>query len=260
MVIAGEGPFVGEQAMDLIRLGDDGERIAPDRGLGIVGTKLPFDGWRELPQILPQLGAGRFKLAVWSEAGDIQQVDSASFDNLLEKLQELGVTPTGCLVGLPPDIAKRINGSSWLQLLKADRATWQPQLAYMVARHANHLDRWQIGADGDDTFVTQPGMRRVYQLIYKEFTELVQRPDLAMPWPAWYDLSGDLPATVALSVPPSVLPSQVPLYVGDLRGARKDQNLSLSLELLDRTRYGRDVQIRDFAQRVIFALSAGATR
>ena len=62
----------------------------------------------------------------------------------------------------------------------------------------------------------------------------MDKPDLAMPWPAWYDLDGELPATVALSVPPEVLPSQLPLYMQDIRG-HKGHNLSLSLQLLDAT-------------------------
>jgi hypothetical protein len=63
---------------------------------------------------------------------------------------------------------------------------------------------------------------------------------------------------VALSIPPEVLPSQIPLYIEDIRG-HEGHNLSLSLQLLDR-RYGRDVQIRDLAQRVTYALAGGATR
>ena len=102
-------------------------------------------------------------------------------------------------------------------------------------------------------------MRSVYDAVYGEFAQLVSKPDLAMPWPAWYELQGKLPATVALSVPSSVLPSQLPLYIQDLRNAQ-DHNLSLSIELLDAIRYGRDAQIRDLAQRVIYALSAGASR
>jgi hypothetical protein len=102
-------------------------------------------------------------------------------------------------------------------------------------------------------------MRKVYAQVYSEFSALMQNPDLAMPWPAWYDLEGELPATVALSVPPSVLPDQLPLYMQDIR-AHQGHNLSLSLELLDRQRYGRLVQIKDLAQRMVYALSAGATR
>jgi hypothetical protein len=259
LAMSSQGQFVGQRTIDLIRLADDVDHIAPDPRFGIDATSLPFEGWSELPQILPLLGAGRVKLAVWNEQGDIQQVDSNGFDRLLEHLQELGITPTGCLTGLPPDMAKRVNGNSWRTLVKADRALWQPQLAYMVARHANHLDRWQLGADGSDIFVAQPEMRGVYRAIYDEFRKLVQSPDLAMPWPAWYELSGDLPATVALSVPPEVLPNQIPLYMQDLRG-HEGHNLSIHLQRISQQRYGRLVQIRDFAQRFAYTLAADAQR
>jgi len=102
-------------------------------------------------------------------------------------------------------------------------------------------------------------MRQVYDQVYAQFAALVHDPDLAMPWPAWYELDGRLPATVALSVPPQVLPSQLPLYMQDLRG-QKGHNLSLTLQLLERRQYGRDVQIRDFAQRIVYALTADAKR
>jgi hypothetical protein len=197
------------------------------------------------------------------------------------RLQELRITPTGCLIDLPPAIAGKflarqrlaqaaqtfagaapagpVADSVWPQLLKANRADWQPQMAQLVARHANHLDRWQLGADGSDAFVTQRGMRDVYDTVYREFSALMHKPDLAMPWPAWYELDGRAPATVALSVPPSVLPAQVPLYMQDLRSADAS-NLSVTLAALDRRQYGRAVQIRDFAQRVVYALAAGAGR
>src|SRR5207302_1972080 len=102
-----------------------------------------------------------------------------------------------------------------------------------------------------DEFVAAPGMREVYDLIYKEFSTLVQKPDLAMPWPAWYDLSGQLPATVALSVPGSVLPSNLPLYIQDLR-KNEGHNLSITLAPLERDAYGRETQVRDFAERIVY--------
>ncbi len=115
------------------------------------------------------------------------------------------------------------------------------------------------GADADAAqFLEKPEMRQVYGLLYQEFAELMDKPDLAMPWPAWYDLAGTLPATVALSVPPEVLPWQLPLYMQDIRG-HEGHNLSLSLQLLDQ-KYGRDVRIRDLAQRVTYALAGGASR
>jgi hypothetical protein len=225
----------------------------------VIATHLPFDGWAELPDILPYLGTGRVKLAVWNGAADIQQSDSAAFDALLVRFQELGITPTACLLDLPPAVAQRVGGATWKHLLQAPPETWKPQLAYLVSRHANHLDRWQLGADGSDAFVANPDMRKVYDLLYGEFRTLVQHPDLAMPWPAWYELNGQLPATVALGVHPNVLPHQLPLYMQDI-SRHSGHNLSLALEVLPREKYGRDVQVRDLAQRVIYALAGGAER
>ena len=253
------GKEVGNKAMSLIRLPDNAAGFTPDPRFGVIATDLPFDGWSDLADLLPMLSAGRVKLALWSRLGDIQQYDGDSFDRLLTRLGELGIAPTACLVDLPPRISSRMQNGSWPALLKSDPALWQPDLSYLIARHASHLERWQLGADGSDAFVSTPQMRKAYGLVYQQFAELVHDPDLAMPWPAWYELEGELPATVALAVPTSVLPTQIPLYMQDI-SRHKGHNLSLSFELLDREKYGRLAQIRDVSQRVIYALSAGATR
>ena len=62
--------------------------------------------------------------------------------------------------------------------------------------------------------------------------------------------------TVAVA---TVLPSQLPLYMQDL-ATQEGHNLSITLQLLERRQYGREVQIRDFAQRVVYALAADAKR
>ena len=321
LAMTSRGVLVGEQSLDLIQLADDGpisglpgsapgtdpingssgstgltsrarvKGYFPDRRFGVIATDLPFEGWDELPDVLPFLSVGRVKLAVWSRHGDVQGYDAVHFDHLLERLGELGITPTACLVDLPPRIAEEISAlrqsqsltqglvsrpdvvedaaSRWVKLLDAPPDIWRPQLAYLISRHAQHLDRWQLGADGTEAFVTNPQMRDVYGLVYKEFEGLMNRPDLAMPWPGWYELDGQLPATVALSVPSSVLPSQLPLYIQDLNTgatsatqspAKSSPQLSINLELLDAQQYGRETQIRDFAQRVVYALAGGATR
>ena len=276
--MSSQGQFVGGQTLSLIHLadGDSTSRAAatrpsaaPDDRFGVIATDLPPEGWERLPEILPLLSAGRVKLALWSKAGDMGQMDPAKFDKLVERLESLGIRPTAVLADPPPTLAAKLEGGDWAGLLKAKPEDWQPQLAYLVSRHANHLDRWQLGADGSDAFATRPEMRQVYAQVYRQFESLVRKPDLAMPWPAWYELEanrapgsygpGDTPATVALSVPTNVLPSQVPLYVQDLRG-QKGRELSLNFQLLQREKYGREVQIRDLAERVIYALSAGASR
>ncbi len=259
LVMTSRGHFVGREEIQLVRLADDQTAYQPDPRFGVIATDLPIEGWSQLPDLLPILAAGRVKLAVWSACGDIEQVDPAAFDSLLEQLRRNNITLTSCLLALPPDIAHSVGGNQWTRILQAPPDAWRGELDYLVARHANHLDRWQLGDDRDAAeFVQDPQMRKVYDLLYAEFAKMVVKPDLAMPWPAWYDMNGNLPATVALSVPPDVLPSQIPLYIQDIRG-HEGHNLSLSLQLLDQ-RYGRQVQIRDLAQRVVFALAGGATR
>jgi len=254
------GQFVGRQDLQFVRLADDDDSpFAPDPRFGVIATDLPFEGWSQLPDLLPIMSAGRVKLSVWSWSDDVELADPVGFDTLLEELQKSGITLTACLTGIPPDIAKNIGGNDWNLLANAPADTWRGELSYLVSRHANHLDRWQFGADSDAAdFLQKSGMRKVYDLLYSEFAKVVVQPDLAMPWPAWYDLSGNLPATVALSISPDILPSQIPLYIQDLHG-HEGHNLSLSLETVD-DRYGREVQIRDLAQRVVYALAGGATR
>jgi hypothetical protein len=295
LLIASRAQQLGTRTLAFIQLADDAPPGRPDGRFGFVATDLSFDGWDELPKLLPLLSAGRVKLSLWGPAGDVQESGPAALDDLIAQLQSLGITPTACLLDLPPELAAKLRAaearakgpdagwdaapppaaagslassstasghpSDWPLLLKTDPSEWRPQLAYMIARHANHLDRWQLGDDDSDAFVTDPAMRKVYRLVYNEFARLVQNPpDLAMPWPAWYELQGELPATVALSVPPAVvLPSQIPLYTQEMHG-HEGHNLSLSIRPLERDRYGREEQIRDLAERVIYALSADVRR
>ena len=272
MAMSSQGQPLGSRSLNLVRLADDSPAGLPDERFGLIATDLPFESWSELPHILPYLGVGRVKLGVWSKTVDSERTDPAAFDAALTQLRELQIRPTACLLDLPPALIRKMDerqghggteartpGTSWLRILKANDADWHPALENLIARHSTHLDCWQLGPDGSDAFVTLPAMREVYGKVYGEFTSLIRQPDLAMPWPAWYELDGKLPATVALSVPSSILPTQLPLYIQDLRNT-EGHHLSLTLQLLDRERYGREVQLCDLAERVIYALSAGAER
>ncbi len=258
MQLISQGVVVADETIDLVRLADEGEPVDPDQRFGVIATNLPMSGWGELPTLLPYLGVARVKLAVWDKDGDVES-QPLKFAILLEALRELRIVPTACLAAPSPKVAASIGGPTWPSLLKAPADAWQPQLSYLVSRHAGYLDRWQFGLDDQATdFVNNPDMRRSYQAVYQQFTHLVDKPDLAMPWPAFFEPEGEWPATVAMSVPSEVLPAQVPLYIQDIR-SRDGHELSLSLQLLP-SHYGRDEQLRDVVQRVAYALSAGAQR
>jgi hypothetical protein len=258
MQLLSQGVVVGDESLDLVRLADEGQPVEPDKRFGVIATHLPNAGWSELPTLLPYLGVARVKLSVWDSTGDVES-QQLKFALLLESLRELQIVPTACLASPSPKVAAGIGGSSWANIVKAQPEAWQPQLSFLVSRHAGYLDRWQFGVDDQATeFVSNPAMRQAYDAVYQQFEKLIDKPDLAMPWPAFFEAEGKLPATVALSVPSEVLPSQIPLYIQDLK-QREARDLSLSLQLLPDS-YGRDARLRDFVQRIAYALSGGATR
>lgn len=259
LAVSSAGQTLERQAISLVVLSDLGGTPAPDPRFGFDATTLPFHQWGELPKLMRRLAAGRVKLGVWSDQGDVEQINGAEFDQVLRQLSESGVAPTACLVAPPPGLRAKLDGAGWEKLPRLATPDWQPDLAFLVSRHANHIVNWQLGPDGTDAFATDQASRDAYRKIYEQFSQLVQNPDLLMPWPAFYELPTAAPSNIALSIAPSVLPPQIPLYLEEFQG-KPQRTLSVSLEPLDRAQYGRQVQIRDLAQRLIYALTADAKR
>src|SRR5579872_1782104 len=53
------GQFVGRQQIQFVRLADDEAPAQPDPRFGVIATDLPFEGWSQLPALLPIMAAGR---------------------------------------------------------------------------------------------------------------------------------------------------------------------------------------------------------
>lgn len=258
LTVSSGGQALEKQAISLVVLADDGNSPAPDPRFGFDATRLPFEQWGELPKLLQRLSAGRVKLGVWSDQGDVEQMGSAEFDQVLRDLHEADIAPTACLVAPPPKLRAKLNGG-WEKLPGLETAEWQSDLGFLVSRHANHIENWQLGPDGTQAFATDPACRDAYRRIYDQMAQLVRSPDLLMPWPAYFELASGTPGNIALSIPPSVLPDQIPLYLQEFKG-KPERAISVSLQPLDRATYGREVQIRDLARRLIYTLSADAQR
>lgn len=259
-----QGAIVADESLDLLRLADEGEPIEPDPRFGVIATDLPHDAWSELTQILPYLGVGRVKLSVWNSKEDIESYQ-LPFALLLESFRNSGIMPIACLTAPPPKLSKLIGGDRWPLILKAPPESWQPSLSYLVSRYSGYLDQWQLGPDEQAVhFVNDMSMRRAYQAIFEQFNQLVDRPDLAMPWSALFQTQGPMPPTIALSIPSQVLPEQIPLYLQDIHEPGPSPTditkVSLSLLPLAEDRYDRQTRLRDIVQRVVYALVGGADR
>jgi hypothetical protein len=251
---------ISQHSLRFVQLGDAPGRSMPDERFGVVATSLPPQAWSILPAAMDQLAAGRLKLSVWTDQYAIDSDKAVDFDNLVSKLRGRGIGFTACLAAIPPEIAQRIGGNRWADLLQIPAERWQPQLAYLVSSHANHLTQWQLLDDESaERMVQDKPLRDVYDKLLGEFSKLIDEPDLAMPWPAWVELDAQLPSTVALSVPGEILPEQLPLYIADLRKHR-GKTISLVLHPIDREKYGRAAQERDLALRIAYSFVGGADR
>jgi hypothetical protein len=259
LLMMSHGTYVGQESVAWILLADDGSPAPADARFGMVARDLPFEAWGDLPKFLPLLAAGRVKLPMWSSRGDVQQMDADQLDELLRTLQLQGISPAGCLAQLPPKLSEDLGGNSWLRLLTAPPESWQNPLAFLISRHANRVDRWQLGTDETEDFAQEPEMRKVYGMVYKQFTTLIDKPDLAMPCPVTYELPNPLPPAIELSIPTNVLPAQIPLYLQDFHG-QENQSICLSLSTLDPDRYDRTTRIADLAERVVYALASNVPR
>jgi hypothetical protein len=259
LIMTSGGLRLQSASLAFVVLADSAKSAPGDGRFGVVATQLPFDSLAQLPAILPMLSAGRVKLAVWSDQGGVDSSNDAQFDRVLTGLGIAQITPSACLLSPPMKLADKLKGTGWPGVLKLKNEEWQSELAFLVSRYANHIEQWQLGPDDDTDFVSNPAARTVYDRVYKEFSQLIADPELAMPWPAWYELAPNAPSTIAFCVPTSVLPSQMPLYLKDLK-RKSDRSISVSLQPLDRAKYGLQTQVRDLSQRIIYALAAGSTR
>ncbi len=230
--------FAGAQSLSYVQLADDGAIGPADRRFGVVATGLSPADWAALPAVLPMLSAGRVTLPVGVG-------DDAAFDGLLESLAARGIAAVGCLPTGGTDLAA---------------------LAVMVGRHAGAIDRWQFGPDGTDAFATDPAARRAYGQAFAAVGALTEHPDLAVPWPIGFDPPAGtkgLPSSLALSVPASVLPNEIPPYLKDAQAratAGGPAVASVSLEPLDEAKYGTATRAADLAKRIVYTLAAGLAR
>jgi hypothetical protein len=256
--VSSGGAEIETRTVAFVRLATTRRLVRTDERFTVNASEIGPDAWTALPQVLAHLGAGRVKLPVWTETfGADTREHSPAFELLVDDLQSRGVGMIGSILGLPPHV--RTGVATWEMAVESGDSAWRQQLALVIARNANYLRQWQLLDDSQaPRFARDPIIRAVQQAIGQELRDLTGKPDLAMPWPAEYEVETG-GSQVVLRVPRAVLPNQIPLYLDDLR-RRVQGDLIASLEPLNPDDYGRDVTLSDFVQRIVYTLAGGATR
>ncbi|WP_417744550.1 hypothetical protein [Rosistilla oblonga] len=141
---------------------------------------------RELPQWLQQCGVGWVKYPCWLDQSDTQGADDLAW--MMERLQERGINSVGML-DQPPHETRTHNdprARKPLAPLLRNPTDWQPQLEALLTRLSMRTTWWQIGGEGDHSFLRHPNLADTIDEIRRELQGFGQPIRVALPWP-WLD-------------------------------------------------------------------------
>lgn len=195
--------------------------------LPIMATTGPF-GWtlpngignndlKTIPQWLKDSGVFALKYPLWIAPDDRLAVDNAAW--LTERLRESEIRCIGLLANPPPAIQTIIDERDKRQPVAAnlfrDSQTWQPLLEPIMTRLTIRVPTWQLGFDGDHSFIGRPQLPEVIRAINRDLQGYGQPIGVAISWP-WIDTLRPQVATVARAVNRS---SDEPLTADELEAA-----------------------------------------
>ena len=277
------------------------DRPAPE--FGVVATSWPVDAWGELPAILKHTGAGFVQLPAWRKdmSDDAVFRRDVPFETLVGSLERMGFRTLATFADVPTILSEKLDekrvfaGDPLLALVDADASVWRPYLSFPLARNANHVELWQIGAHPDaSACVNGAGTTRfavgdarygkLYGKSYAELSALISNPQMVIPWDALYDFDATVfpHAILNLKLSSGIKPSQIPTYIasfgaeaggateaggaatapattGGIQNSEfriQNSNVIALIEPLSERGYARTDRMADFAQRVVYARSA----
>lgn len=249
--------------------------------LSIQSSSGPF-GWtlpegvgnvelKTVPDWLKESGVFQLKYPLWIEPDNRVALDNAAW--LTERLKEEEIRCIGLLANPPPSIQAIIDEREARQPVAAnlfrDARVWQPLLEPIMTRLSIRVATWQLGVDGDHSFIGRPKLPEVIREINSELQGYGQPIGVAISWP-WLDIlppevaavasavsrSADVPLTAgelgaSLRFTTAALPaSTTPEVANDASKSRSRQENWLDISPLDSTQYHRDVRINDLLLRM----------
>lgn len=249
--------------------------LAVTADMPIMATAGPF-GWalpdgignldlKSVPPWLKDSGVFALKYPLWMAPDDRPAIDNAAW--LTERLKESEIRCIGLLANPPPAIQTIIDERDKRQPVAAnlfrDSRVWQPLLEPIMTRLTIRVPTWQLGVDGDHSFIGRPQLPEVIRTINRDLQGYGQPIGVAISWP-WLDTLPPEVGAVASAVNRS---SDEPLTSDELEAAlqsaaaepvapsepgkqRTRQENWVNINPLDKTKYDRDTRISDLLLRM----------
>jgi hypothetical protein len=154
---------------------------------GDFGWTLP-DGdqplsFQQLAGLLPNVGINWVKVPAWYDVTMPRRGDDII--RFVEMLGASNIEVVGVIDGPPAgsEIAQRLGRNAMIaDLLSFDPTVWLPALDPVMSRLSMRLRYWQIGADGDMSFVGFPSLGKRISEVRDRLFRFGQQVTLGVPW------------------------------------------------------------------------------
>lgn len=222
----------------------------PDGNLNIEPKQLA--SWME------SLGVAWVKYPCWLDPND--SIKAEETVAVFSKLQDAGIQTVGMLDRPPENQVARYGLRSRRDLVAAqlfrDLATWQPMLEPVMTLLTLKVRTWQLGADGDHSFLGRPRLRESVQQISTGLQGFGQPIDVAISWP-WMerelsDSEASWQAVCRTSDPPLSARELDQFLDLAQRDSRSDGPRTwLQLNPIRKSKYDTEARIRDLVLRMV---------
>ncbi|MCI0334870.1 MAG: hypothetical protein L0228_16775 [Planctomycetes bacterium] len=154
---------------------------------GEFGWTLPHGdaplSFQDLSRLLPQVGINWVKVPVWFDANDSRRAD-----DMIRFIELLGATNIDVvgIIDQPPATSETAAPSSRnvpiAELLSTDSTTWATLLEPVMSRLSLRVRWWQLGRDGDLSFVGFPNLNKRMQDIRTALFRFGQDVRMGVSW------------------------------------------------------------------------------
>jgi hypothetical protein len=139
--------------------------------------------FQDLSRLLPQVGINWVKVPVWFDGKDPHRADELI--RFVELLGASNVEVVG-IIDEPPTSTdaeeQLIRNIAIAEVFTADTAAWAPLLEPVMARLSLRVRWWQLGRDGDTSFVGFPNLNKRIELIRTALFRFGQDVRIGLNW------------------------------------------------------------------------------
>lgn len=227
----------------------------------------------ELEALVAHAGVGWLKYPIWY-GQEASEDELSSLIRFSERLSSRSITLVGLLDAPPPELRDRFTGSGRFgaaEIFAGEFSAWWPSFEAMLARLSNRVSWWQIGREGDTSFVGCAALNEKLGRIESAMDRLVQNVQLGTAWsmtaPPPRDADGN-PCSQFLAVLSKAesSPEEMADYLARSRARQSGPDAIdtveplrwVTIEPLSRERAPVDRRAADLAHRMLAAKIAGA--